>query len=577
MKLKWKFTLLLTIMFTTIFISSALVTSMRVDSSNRKLTENLSTQLIRSKANEAGGWLGQRIRELHTISRTPTVVSMEEGALKAYINQLSADMDSYYGNDYGTFGINNFNGLEYITDYQTIDVSDRSYFKEMLVSDAEFIISEPIVSKTDQNLITVACYPIFNEVSEKIGFVAASISLDKLTQITDNLSFYNGKSLILDKGGNIYTHTDNKLSAGLINDLAANIPETLGSAVVSADLKEADIEYTAFYATIPNSPDWYLCTVVHKSELFKDTRLLTSSLAGIWVAMLIMGISASFMLSHIVTKRITILSTAMDGIKSGNLDTSINVRGNDEISKLARSFNYMVIDIRRLMDEVYETQRQKRQKELQVLQAQINPHFIYNTLDTLQWKALEHDATEVAALIMSLSSFFRISLSGGNEVIQMDKELEHVRSYLEIQKQRYDEILEYDISCDPDLLNCLLPKIIIQPLVENALYHGIKPKLTKGLISISVAREANDMIISVKDDGVGIPQEKLEKIRKGLEDSKERNSYGLYNVSQRISLYFGKSYCIRIDSSENEGTTVRILLPIIREDENDVQIGHLRR
>ncbi len=132
MKLKWKFTLLFTLILSVIFVSTALFSSYRIFKSSRDLTDDLSVQLIESKANEAGGWLNQRIQELHTISRTPTVVSMDEEALKSYVTQLSRDMDEDYGNEYGTFGINNFSGLEYITENQTIDVRDRDYFKEIL-------------------------------------------------------------------------------------------------------------------------------------------------------------------------------------------------------------------------------------------------------------------------------------------------------------------------------------------------------------------------------------------------------------------------------------------------------------
>ena len=158
MNLKWKFTLFFTVIFSVIFSITAYASYDRIHSSNEVLTHNLSTQLIESKANEAGGWLAQRIRELHTISRTPTVVSMEEEALKKYVTQLSSDMDEYYGNEYGTFGINDFSGLEYITENQTIDVRDRDYFKKMIESDEEYIFSEPVSSKTDSIMITVACY-----------------------------------------------------------------------------------------------------------------------------------------------------------------------------------------------------------------------------------------------------------------------------------------------------------------------------------------------------------------------------------------------------------------------------------
>jgi two-component system sensor histidine kinase YesM len=570
MKLQRKLTIFFGICLTVIFSIAAVVISIRIDYTNSRLTENLSTQLIESKANEAGAWLAQRIRELHTISRTPTVVSMDDEAIKSYINQLSNDMDSYYGNNYGTFSINKLDGLEYINENQTIDVSDREYFKKILYSDDEYVISEPIVSKTDQSLITVACYPIYNSSSEKIGFVAAAISLKKLTEITDNLSFYNGKSMIVDSTGTIYTHTDDSLSESLIRDIIAHIPENSDKTLTSEKMSEENKDYIAFYAPIPNSPNWYLCTSVKKAELYKDTRILNESLIGIWILLLFVAIIVSSFVSNAATKRIAVLSNAMKDVRKGKMETKITLLGDDELSNLADDFNDMVVDIKELMNQSYEHQKEKRQRELQVLQSQINPHFLYNTLDTLQWKALEYGADEMADLIMCLSSFFRISLNKGREFITIEKELEHVKSYLAIQQYRYSDILNYKLNCDERLHKLCLPKILIQPLVENAIYHGIKPNLKGGNILINIFKKNDSLNIVVEDDGVGIPEEKLKSIRDNLSKHLTSSNYGLYNVSQRIYLHYGHNYGLSIESMEGAGTRVTITLPTIEEDDSSV-------
>ncbi len=571
MNLKWKFTLFFTAVFSVIFSITAYASYDRIHSSNQALTHNLSTQLIESKANEAGGWLAQRIRELHTISRTPTVVSMEEEAIKKYVTQLSEDMDDYYGNEYGTFGINDFSGLEYITENQTIDVRDRAYFKEMLVTDKEYIFSEPVISKTDSSMITVACYSIYNPEGKKAGFVAASISLDKLTSITENLSFYDGDTLIMDRSGTLYTHGSNSLPPIILENIKDSIPEEESDQVIVEELGDT---YTAFYAPIPGSHDWYLCTVVENSRLFHDTELLTSSLSGLWMAMVLIGIVASFFMSSRITRRVSLLSDAMEEVQKGNLDMTLAVRGKDEISQLSMHFNLMVEEIKRLMREVILTQKEKRQRELQVLQAQINPHFIYNTLDTIQWKALSYGADELSDLIQALSSFFRISLSKGEEKISLSKELAHVRSYLEIQQYRYSDILRYEIEGDENIEGALIPKIIIQPLVENAIYHGIKPKLSGGKIRIAAIRRGEDLILEVCDDGVGIDEETLEKLKEDIKSARPKKSYGLYNVSQRILLYYGKEYGLEIKSRRQKGTCVTISLPY-EEEEKNAENNHL--
>ncbi len=570
MKLQRKLTILLSGFLTVTFCIAAVIISVRINDYNHRLTKNLSTQLIESKANEAGAWLAQRIRELHTISRTPTVVAMEEESLKKYITQLSNDMDSYYGNNYGTFSINRLNGLEYITENQTIDVSDRDYYKEILVSNAEYVISKPVISKTDQSLITVACYPIFNDSSEKIGFVAAAISLKKLTELTGNLSFYNGKSMILDSSGSIYTHMDADISGSFKQNIIEHIPDNSDMSITFQDMRENNKDYVVFYAPIPNSPSWFLCTVVQRTELYKDTAMLTNSLVSIWFLLLFVAISISYFISKLATKRIRILSNAMLDVRNGRLETSITLNGDDELSNLADDFNGMVVEIKKLMNKVYQQQKEERQREMQVLQSQINPHFLYNTLDTLQWKALEYDAIELSELIVSLSSFFRISLNKGKEFISLEKELEHVKNYLVIQQFRYRDILNYNINCNPNLYSYKLPKIIIQPLVENAIYHGIKPKLDHGTITISVFEEKEMINIVVEDDGVGIPDDKLRRIRKNLEEHLTGNNYGLYNVSRRIYLHFGHDCGLTIDSTENQGTSITMKISKIMEEDTDV-------
>ena len=565
MKLKWKFTLLFTLILSVIFVSTALFSSFRIFKSSRDLTDDLSIQLIESKANEAGGWLNQRIQELHTISRTPTVVSMDEEALKSYVTQLSRDMDEDYGNEYGTFGINDFSGFEYITENQTIDVRDRDYFKEMLVTDKDYIFSDPVISKTDQSLITLLCYSIYKETGEKVGFVAASISLSKLTSITENLSFYGGTSVIMDREGTLYTHGEEVLSKEMLSALKDFLPKEENEQVAIEVIGE---DHTAFYAPIPGSIDWYLCTLVDNEELYANTKVLTSSLTGLWIAMLVMGIAAAFLISQRITRRMTTLSLAMDEVEQRDFQIKLPVKGNDEISHLTIHFNDMVENIRNLMDEVVATQNEKRQRELQVLQAQINPHFLYNTLDTIQWKALEYDAQELSDLIFALASFFRISLSKGEEKISMEKEIDHVRSYLEVQKYRYGEILTYDIKVDDNVKEAMVPKIIIQPLVENAIYHGIKPKLSKGKITIEAKRVDDEIRIQVMDDGVGIEEEKRNNLVKSLSYEKPVGSYGLYNVHQRVHLYYGNDYGISIESKVLEGTRITINLPFEKGEEN---------
>lgn len=222
-----------------------------------------------------------------------------------------------------------------------------------------------------------------------------------------------------------------------------------------------------------------------------------------------------------------------------------------------------LIITRPIEEQVTREQKQLRKAEFDLLQAQINPHFLYNTLDAIVWSAEAGNEKQVVKMVGSLSEFFRSSLNKGKEIVTIREELSHVRSYLEIQQIRYQDILDYEIDVPEDLYINEIPKITVQPVVENALYHGIKEKRGGGKISVTGREDGNDYIITVSDNGIGMEPDRLKEVRDGLTDSSpdSKKIYGLYNVNQRIKLDFGDEYGLSIDSVYDEGTTVTIRLP----------------
>lgn len=197
------------------------------------------------------------------------------------------------------------------------------------------------------------------------------------------------------------------------------------------------------------------------------------------------------------------------------------------------------------------------------MQSQINPHFLYNTLDAIIWLAEAGEQKKVVDMVGSLSEFFRTSLNRGKDIITIEEELNHVRSYLEIQQVRYQDILEYEICVPEEFNKYLIPKITIQPLVENALYHGIKNKRGQGRILVKAEKEEKFFYIQIEDNGIGIKEERLEQVRAGIRDRvlTGKDIYGLYNVNERIRLNFGEKYGIFIESVYEEMTVVSIALP----------------
>lgn len=222
-----------------------------------------------------------------------------------------------------------------------------------------------------------------------------------------------------------------------------------------------------------------------------------------------------------------------------------------EMELFSQHYNHMISRIHTLLDELSRKEEDQRRLELQALTDQINPHFLYNTLDTIVWMAEFNDSAKVIALTKSLAAFFRLSLSGGRTLITVGEELEHVRQYLFIQKERYEDKLSYTVTADPQISSFLIPKLILQPLAENSIYHGIKMLSRPGHIQITAQRAGELLRITVQDDGVGFDPK-----------STKTSGVGLSNVQQRISLYYGEHGSIELTSKPEKGCTVTITIPV---------------
>lgn len=290
-------------------------------------------------------------------------------------------------------------------------------------------------------------------------------------------------------------------------------------------------------------------------------RFCLIALAGVVVAVGIM----SYLIPLSITRPFKELSQVTDEIAKGNLSVRANVNTGAEATALSNSMNTMIDKINELLEQVTTEQIRLRKAEFELLQAQINPHFLYNTLDAIIWLAEAGEQKRVVGMVRNLSDFFRTSLNQGKDINSIKEEMLHVKSYLEIQHVRYQDILSYDIEVSESLYIYSIPKITIQPLVENALYHGIKNKRGMGHISIRGQAGEKDFTITVTDDGIGIDETRLRQVQSGIQNKvlTGKDFYGLYNVCERIRLNFGEEYGIFIESVYGEGTSVRVILPYV--------------
>jgi len=318
--------------------------------------------------------------------------------------------------------------------------------------------------------------------------------------------------------------------------------------------------------------DYVLFEVNQAEQQYKQTQTRFTRWAITYMILLPCVIAFSIMAAWIISASIYIpikkLHDVTTTITKNDLQALMTRDNIDEITELGLSFNIMIGRIRELLAAKIKEQEQLKKAELRALQAQINPHFLYNTLDTIIWLAEANKTAQVIEIVRALSSFFRIALSKGQDWISIHQEIEHVRSYLTIQKMRYRDILDYKIEVDEDILDGVILKLTLQPLVENALYHGIKNKRNGGTITVRARRaDQNVVLLEVQDDGVGFTSYKLAQIQQEINNDSEEitlkeSGFGLENVNKRIKLFYGKQYGLSIDSHYLEGTRVTAAIPL---------------
>ncbi|MHA0857743.1 cache domain-containing sensor histidine kinase [Paenibacillus sp. CMAA1364] len=313
--------------------------------------------------------------------------------------------------------------------------------------------------------------------------------------------------------------------------------------------------------------DWTLVGVSSLDGLAQIRNQLLKSFVIVALGLLTLIVIVSPLIAKSMTRPIQRLEQAMKKVETGRLEVSVPETGVTEVQGLAQHFNRMVMEMKRLMADIEKKEQNLRSYELSVLHSQINPHFLYNTLDTIVWMAEFNDSERVISTTKALARFFQLSLSGGSEFTSIQNEINHVTQYLFIQKERYGERLQYDIQYDLELSDLVIPKLILQPLVENAIYHGIREKDGPGLLEISCrTTDEGHILFIVKDDGVGFDTslDKSSLIGEG-ESVIKLGGVGIHNVDERLKLYYGQEYGITIASKLCEGTTVKIVVPGVND------------
>lgn len=444
------------------------------------------------------------------------------------------------------------------------DYADYQWYQKALESPNASVITGPMqhefLKDNTEQTISLSRRISSYEDGSFLGVILIDLNLNKIAEIFE--SFYasgEGTLCILnDQGQIVYPVNYDKVTPQLIAKLNNTGKDNF---IARIDQDEYQVVSTVF-----EKADWKVLSLTSTGKLKESMYdTLAIVIAAIVLLMVILAVALSKILTGVVNP-ILRLKGHIDLADEGRLSERAEVLNHNETGALSKSFNKMLDRIENLMGEVVSEQEEKRKYELQALQAQINPHFLYNTLDSIIWMA-EAKNSDVVPMTEALAKLFRISLNKGNEFIRIEDEIEHVRNYLVIQSMRYTDKFSYHIEIRDEVRYCKTIKLIVQPIAENSIYHGIKKKRGKGRIDILAYREKDKLCIRVQDDGNGMNEETCQAIL--TKDSRFENSggsgIGVKNVNERIQLYFGKEYGLRYTSVLGEGTTAELILPIIEE------------
>lgn len=400
------------------------------------------------------------------------------------------------------------------------------------------------------------------------GVVFIDLNYNAIIDLCDQNSIGDkGYVFILDQDGNIVYHPSQQQ---LYNELQTENIDTVMNADSDIVVTGEGTMRKSIPFPISETTGWTIVGCVNMAELLKDSREANN----IYVMTAIVLVAIAMILSSFIARSITLpiqkLRDSMKKVQEGDFKAAdVVIPSQNEIGSLTTSFNAMTHRIEELMEENVKEQEQKRKIELKALQSQITPHFLYNTLDSIIWMAEGKKYEDVVLMTASLARLLRQSISNEDETVLIGQEIQYVKSYLTIQKMRYKDKLEFEINVDPFINSVHIVKLVLQPIVENAIYHGLKYKESKGLLTVTGYQKNQNAVIEITDDGVGMDEETLNHIFEKHKVNYRSNGVGVYIVQKRLCMYYGKEYGLHYESEPGHGTTVTVTIPMEQEEQHE--------
>lgn len=424
--------------------------------------------------------------------------------------------------------------------------------------------------------ITKIIYDI-NEIKQEIGLLVFKVNEQYLSEVLNNYvsSAKQNVSLFNGSGQEVYSYKPFEVNYGMPVDLfIKTTPDASAREVKIGN----DVVYCLYDTIKPDN--WKLVMGISSNVLLKDVRDIARFILILCAATLpICIILVNFLYMDIV-KPLNLLIKRMRQVERGAIGATIENKRSDEFGFVYGTFNKMSLEIKNLINTVYKKQIATKDAEIKALQAQINPHFLYNTLDSINWKAKINGVNEISEMVSALSSIIEANLNRNNEnFVTLDKEIEYINNYYLLLQKRFGKKIRLVTDISEDVRNCTIPKLIIQPIIENAVHHGLEMKVGNGIINLTIHKDESKIFIKVSDDGIGIDENTLFRLRQSMlksldtdtdSDKVTGSGIGIINVHKRIRLLYGADYGLEISGRVAEGTTVTICMPVILPEEAEI-------